>query len=114
MHLFDSEDPRKTQVSFYISTVLISLFTYAFAGLAVWWVGKRDQQVGQNKLLEAAGFWRHHQTGSGSGNEDNPLDKSPSSNSLSDDTPAHGNFVLLKNLKNLRSRKQQKNDSPEA
>jgi hypothetical protein len=114
MHLFDSVDSRKTQASFYISTVLISLFTYAFAGLAVLWVGKLDQQVGQNKLVQAAGLWRHHQTGSGSGNEDNHLDESLNSHSRSDDSPAHGNFVLLKNLKNLRSRKQPKNDTPEA
>jgi hypothetical protein len=45
MHLFDGDDLRKTQSSFYISAVLIALVTYVLSGLAVWWVG--DLERGQ-------------------------------------------------------------------
>jgi len=110
MHLFDSDDPRKTQASFYVSTVLIFLITYALAGLAVWWMGNLDQHIGRNKLAGAAGFGRYRRTESGSGRGDGPPDESLPSHSPPGDSSTHGNFGLLKNLRNLRIRKQQKRD----
>ena len=40
MHLFDSKDPRKTQSSFYITIVLVSVVTYSLSGFAAWWIGE--------------------------------------------------------------------------
>lgn len=55
MHLFDSSDPRKTQASFYISTVQICLVTWVLSGLAVWWVGDSDRR---QRLKDYWQSWR--------------------------------------------------------
>ncbi|KAF2802242.1 uncharacterized protein BDZ99DRAFT_401745 [Mytilinidion resinicola] len=54
MHLFDSEDNHRTQASFYISTVLISILTYILSGFGAWWVG---DSVRRQKLKRGWKSW---------------------------------------------------------
>lgn len=45
MHLFDDEDPRKNQMSFYVSTALISIITWAASYYAVQWYRSPEDRV---------------------------------------------------------------------
>ena len=69
MHLFDKNDPQQTQASFYISTFLISLATWLFSGMAVWWVRKSDRRPELRAVWKSDGReqlkakWRRFRTG---------------------------------------------------
>jgi len=56
MHLFDADDLRHTQSSFFISIVLVSLVTWVFAGIGLWVAGSPETQ---KKLNGAAStLWK--------------------------------------------------------
>lgn len=104
MHLFDYDELRKTQASFFITTVLVSLITWTFAGFALWWVKKADSG-GTGKLTRTPPLWRDH----GSEGGDELADKSPPNKKQADQGGSkHGKAAFLRNLKNLRLRNPSK------
>jgi hypothetical protein len=106
MHLFDYGDTHKTQASFYISTVLVSLSTYILSGFAAWWVGDSSRR---QKLKKHWKSWT-----SGAANEQGSTNATTSAADEYTKPSIHEEKPKTSLWNGLRSRNNKQNEVQEA